>query len=313
LSSDRKSGSSGPSNKRKSVYISTAQRDRARQAARRAGSAPPARSRSRSEDAPRPKSAAQQRAEERRDEREARQAAQRNRIRLRVGLVVAVVFAVILGCTGLYRSALFTVRRVEVVGATHISAERVRLLARVPPDATLLRFPSEEVAVRVAADPWVESVSVTRVFPDGMRIRVTERIPVALVQTRNTSWLIDGQGYVVAQSGSKDATSALPVVKDVPGLDPKAGRRTSSEVLLNAIKILTGVSPSLAATVTAVTAPSIDGTALLTRGRTEIVVGQAVDLEIKDRLVWALMREQGGRVLSIDVRTPERVTWVPRP
>lgn len=313
MSSDQKSGSSGPSKKRKSVYISTAQRDRARQAARRLGGPLPAGSRSRAEDASRAKSAAQTHAEERRGGREARQAAQRTQIRLRAGLAVAAMVFVILGCTGLYRSPLFAVRRVEVVGANHLAPERVRLLARVPQDATLLRFPSEAVVARVATDPWVESVSVTRVFPDGMRIRVTERSPVALVQIRNGSWLVDGQGYVIAQRGSKDASTTLPMVRDVPELDPKAGRRTGSEILLNAIEVLTGVSPQLAATVTVVTAPSIDGTALLTRDRVEIVIGQAVDLKTKDRLVRDILREQGGKVLSIDVRTIERVTWRPRP
>jgi hypothetical protein len=141
-----------------------------------------------------------------------------------------------------------------------------------------------------------------------MRIRVTERSPVALVQTLNVSWLVDGQGYVIAQRGSKEASTTLPIVKDVPGLDPKAGRRTGSEILLNALKVLTGVSPSLAATVTAVSAPSIDGTALLTRARIEIVIGEAVDLKIKDQLVWEILRKRGGKVVSIDVRTIERPT-----
>jgi cell division protein FtsQ len=229
-------------------------------------------------------------------------------MRMRVGLAVVAVLVVILGCIATYRSSLFAVRRVEVAGAVHLSPARVRLLAKVPSDATLLRFPAAEVADRVATDPWAESVSVTRVFPDGMRIRVTERTPVALVQTRGGSWLIDGQGYVIAQQGSKDPSATVPVVKDVPELDPKAGRRTGSEVLLNAIRVLTGVSPSLAATVTAVTAPSIDGTALMTRGRIEIVIGQAVDLTIKDQLVWEILRKRGGKVVSIDVRTIERPT-----
>ena len=222
---------------------------------------------------------------------------------------MAAVVVVVLACTGVYRSSLFTVRRIEVVGASHLTSQRVRELARLPKDATLLRFPSEEVAERVSTDPWVASVSVTRVFPDGMRIRVTERTPVAVVQARNGSWLVDGQGYVIAQVGSKDASAAVPTVKDVPELDPKAGRRTGSEVLLNAIKVLTGVSPSLAATVTAMTAPSIDGTALLTRGRIEIVMGEAVDLKIKDQLVWDTLRKRSRMVtVSIDVRNIERVT-----
>jgi cell division septal protein FtsQ len=306
--SDRKSGSSGPSKRRKSVYISTAQSDRANRNARRlGGSAPADASRGARVEGARPRTRAQVQAQERKTERERRTRAERTAVRLRIGGTVAALVAVVVACGLLYRAPVFTVRRIEVVGATHLSAARVRALAQVPEDATLIRFPADEVAQRVARDPWVESADVTRVFPDGMRIRVTERRPVALVDAGKVFWLIDGGGFVIAQRSTED-TASMPVIRDVPGLDLKAGRKTTSEPLLNAVRVLTGMSPEIASTVNAISAATIDGTTLFTRDRVEIVVGEATDLVTKDSLARQILQQQSGKVVSIDVRNVDYPT-----
>jgi cell division protein FtsQ len=228
--------------------------------------------------------------------------------RLRIAAVVAAVVAVLAGCTLLYRAPVFVVTRVEVVGVAHLTAARVRALAAVPADATLIRFPADGVAERVGRDPWVEAVSVSRVFPDAMRIRITERKPVALVDAGKVFWLIDAGGFVIAPRSTED-TASLPVIRDVPGLDPKAGRRSSSEPLLNAVKVLAGMSPEIVSTVSAISAATIDGTTLFTKDRIEIVVGEASDLGTKDMLARRILAEQHGKVVSIDVRTVDRPTW----
>ena len=253
-------------------------------------------------------SAAQRAAESRRSEREVRHAVERRTARIRAVSVVIAVIAVVAGCWMLYSSSLFAVTRVEVAGTKNLSAERVRALARVPAGATLLRFPADAVAERVRADPWVASVTVARLFPDGMRIRVVEREPVAMVDNGATFWLVDRTGMVIAQR-SAEQTATYVVVRDVPGLDPRAGRRTTSEPLLNAVRVLTGLSDAIVSQVKSVSAPTVDGTTLYTEQRIEIVIGQASELKKKSELVLTILREQHGKVVSIDVRTTDRPTW----
>lgn len=296
----------GSSKKRESVYISTAQRDRAREAARRGGA--PARGKGGRPAGSAPKTRAQAVAEARKADREARARSDSMRRRLRAVAVVGIAVAVIAGCTALYRAPILRVSRVEVVGNVHVAADHIRAVADVPSDATLIRFPADAVAERVGADPWVAAVSVSRVFPDGMRIRVTERTPLALVDAGKVFWLIDANGFVIAQRSTED-TASMPVIRDVPGLDPKAGRQTSSEALLNAVKVLSGMSPEIVSKVRAVSAATIDGTTLFTVDRIEIVVGEASDLATKDMLVRRILAEQHGRVVSIDVRIVDRPTW----
>ena len=304
----------GTSKKRDSVFISTASRDRAAARAERARTASKSGTRRAGKPASdnrrggKPSNEARALAEARKVQREGRLAGERRAVRLRAVGIVAAVVLVIAGCIAIYNSSLFKITNIEVVGAVHITAERVKSLAAIPADATLIRFPADGVVARVKADPWVDSVTVSRVFPSGMRIRVTERVPVAIVNAGVGKWLIDGTGAVIA-TPSVSASGSLPVIRDVPGLDLKPGRRTVSEPLLNAVAVLAGISRPLAAIVTAVSAPSIDGATLITTGRVEIVIGQAADLAKKSELASIILREQKGKVVSIDVRVIDRPTW----
>jgi cell division protein FtsQ len=300
--SNRRSASSDPSKKRRSIYIGAAKRDerldRMRPKVREDSS------RARTD----PGSVGAKAADAKREERESRLSSQRRSTRLRIAAVVAVVVLVIGGCIALSRLPLFPVRRVEVVGTSRIPTERILALAQVPADATLINFPADAVAERVAKEPWVASVTVSRVFPDGMRIRVTERVPVAVVDAGKVFWLVDSGGTIIAKpSGNETAT--LCSIRDVPGLDPAPGRKTTSEPLLNALKVFEGIQRDLAAQVRVISAPSIDGTTLYTRDKVEIVFGAATELAKKDALIRKILADNRGRVVSIDVRTTDRPTW----
>lgn len=236
-------------------------------------------------------------------EERARRLADRSRTRrVRVLGVLAAVVIVIGGSVAIYRSPLFTVKVVDVQGATRLTSQEVQGLAAVPADATLLRYPKKDIVERVEADPWVESVVVTRDFPDTLRIRITERTPVALVDAGDRFWVVDASGMVLGEQ-SFEETASLVVIRDVQGLDPRAGRRSSSDTLDNALKVLSGIGQELRAKVRAISAPTVDETTLLTTDAIEILVGEAVELEDKAFLALSIMKEEAGKVIFIDVRS----------
>jgi cell division protein FtsQ len=250
-----------------------------------------------------------------RSERERRLFEHKRQTQIRVVFVVLAVLAFVAAIVGVYRSPLFSITRVEVVGTERMSRQEVIKLAAVPSDSTLIRFPADAVAANVAKDPRVASVIVSRVFPDAMRIRVEERHAIAVVDAGTTTWLIDAQGFVIAAgpgapTGSVPATSpAVPLIRDVKGLDLKAGRKTTSEPLLNAVTVLSTISAELRAQVKVVSAADIDATTLFTTDKVEIVFGSATDAAKKDAIVRGILADQHGRVVSIDVRTTDRPTW----
>lgn len=240
-----------------------------------------------------------------RDERERRIAETRRRRQIRIAIAFVVIVTVVVGTIALYRSQAFSIDEVQVIGAERLTADAVRGRAAVPRDATLLRYPAREIKKRLLAYAWIAEAQVTRDFPHTLRIRIIERRPIASVDTGDTFWAVDKTGMVLGEQ-SLEETSTLPVVRDIPGLDLKPGRASTSEVLANTLGVLSGISDELRGNLRAVTAPSIDETTLLTTENVEILIGEATELETKSLRALTIMRKYAGNVVFIDVRSTER-------
>jgi cell division protein FtsQ len=245
-------------------------------------------------------------ADQKRAEREQRHTQRRRGIVLRVGAAAAAVLLLVVGSCAMYRSDLLAVHRYRLVGARHLTLARVLALANVPaPDATLIRFPSAAVQLRISRDPWVASVTIHRRLPDTIEFEVRERVPVALVDAGNVRWAVDASGSVIATQAASGHVS-LPVVRQVTGITPAVGSRIASPSLENALAVLAGVSDVTRAMVVAINAPSVDGTALMTKDNVEILVGRAENLAEKDAIARRILASQHGKVVFIDVRSTDR-------
>ena len=62
---------------------------------------------------------------------------------------------------------------------------------------SLLRFSSEQIRERIEEIPWVRRVTVKRMFPREMAIRIEERRPVAFLHLKNRIKLVDSEGVVL--------------------------------------------------------------------------------------------------------------------
>lgn len=104
--------------------------------------------------------------------------------------VTKVVLAIALGALIFagYRAAasatFFQVRHVEVKGTARASAEQVQqLVKRELAPRGVWRADLAAVSAQLERLPWVRTAVVTRLLPDGIRVRITERVPRAVVRT----------------------------------------------------------------------------------------------------------------------------------
>jgi cell division protein FtsQ len=107
-----------------------------------------------------------------------------------VPFILKVTLAIVIG--GLlfagYRAAsaasFFQLRKVEIQGDFRASAADVRsLVVREVAKTGVWRADLEEVSGRLERLPWIRVAMVSRVLPDGIRVRLTERQPRAVVRT----------------------------------------------------------------------------------------------------------------------------------
>ena len=95
--------------------------------------------------------------------------------------VGALIFA---GYRAAASASFFQIRNIEVRGTARVSPEQVQQVVRreVGPHG-VWRADLMAVSNQLEHLPWVRTAVVTRLLPDGVRVRITERVPRAVVRT----------------------------------------------------------------------------------------------------------------------------------
>jgi cell division protein FtsQ len=213
------------------------------------------------------------------------------------------------------RSALFDVDHIDVAGAFLVSpaeaAEAAEPLARMP----LAEVDTSAAAERVEALPFVRSARVERVFPNRVRIRLTERMPAAFVArpapegappTGSAGFaLLDGTGRVLADRPERPAD--LPEVTGA-GAIPAPGEWL--QPARPALSVYLALPEPLRAQVSAT---GVEGDSVVLRmGGRDVRFGPPEHLEAKVAALAALLEHLGDRpVIAIDVRVPSAPVVLP--
>jgi cell division protein FtsQ len=217
----------------------------------------------------------------------------------RRGLLLGIAAAVVVVVAGPVYVVGFTsvlgVRHVTVTGVRALSAEQVRSAAGVPAGRPLVRVDTGAVADHVRALPGVERVAVTRSWPGTMRITVTERHGVAVVERDRAYWLVDPEGVVFQRLATRPK---LPLL-DLPDVGP------DSPTAAAALAAVAALPPRLLAAVASVRAPTPEQVTLTLADRRTVFWGGGADSAAKASVLGALLGRPGT---YYDVSTPSVVT-----
>jgi len=154
-------------------------------------------------------------------ERRAAVARRKGRRRLRTVLLVAVVVLLLIGGWFVLHSKVFAARVVTVVGSVHTPASEIISVAGLSDHPPMIDVNPPTVAARLEKLPWVAKATVSRLWPDGVRISVVEHSAVAVVATTSPAaehWaLVDRSGLVLADVAAPPAGLVHLTTADMPG------------------------------------------------------------------------------------------------
>jgi cell division septal protein FtsQ len=110
-----------------------------------------------------------------------------------------------LGYQTVTASDFFHVAKIEVRGTDRASSGDVRRLVEMQTEKSgVWNADLPGIKEKLERLPWVKSVAVSRVLPNGIRVHVFERVPHALVKTADGTVLVDAEGAVIAPAREKE-------------------------------------------------------------------------------------------------------------
>jgi cell division septal protein FtsQ len=148
---------------------------------------------------------------------------------LKTLLAVALGLLVYLGYRTAVSASFFKVKSVDVAGASRASREDIRQAVLRLSHAGAWQADLDAIAKELRELPWVRDAVVTRVLPDGLRVRVTEREPRVISRTGGGRLVwVDDDGVVLGAASPGDEDFFVRGIEE--GRTPEAARHNRERV-----------------------------------------------------------------------------------
>ena len=220
--------------------------------------------------------------------------ARRRRLLRPLLVTTAVVCLIAVGAWVALYSSVFSLRTVTIEGLVRLSKQQVLDRAALPGGRSLLRLDPAAIAARVERLPPVADATVTRRWPHGLLIKVTERRPVAAVATGSDWALVDIDGVAFATVSS--APSSL-----VPVRVGAAMSQGGAADVRSALAVYRALTATLRDQVVELRATSPASVSFQLRNGREVVWGSPTDNARKLAVLRALLPRHAVRY---DVSSP---------
>lgn len=155
---------------------------------------------------------------------------------MRIGLVFStfmVILSVIIFVFWLASRSLFPqndhfiIRNVDVRSGgwwNGKEAEVSKLLGIKTGSTNLFAVNLRQISEKLASQPSIDKVTVSRILPDVIQVNIVERIPRAFLYNSNSQWIVDSGGIVMESKSCVNLRRNLPVITgfkvDNPPLTP---------------------------------------------------------------------------------------------
>jgi cell division septal protein FtsQ len=225
--------------------------------------------------------------------------------RLLVILRNAAVIAILaIGGIAAYRhtqsNARFAVRSIEIEGAVHTPRAAIDLVTRRYIGLNLFQIDIARVQRDLGGLGWVQRIDIEKNLPDVLRIKITERAPVALVRNGERLLYTDQEGLGFAELSAAAGDDDLPIITEASGAE------LARTVAL--LRDLRAADRELYSRVSEVWPIPPRGFALYDRALGAVVYANADDIAAKWRNLYSVLAaENNPRIEYADLRFANRV------
>jgi len=223
------------------------------------------------------------------------------------GLAAAVVIGGVWAWRHTQSDERFAVRMIEVAGVVHTDRAALARITKQYEGLNLFQIDIARVQRDLGGVGWVRRIDIEKKLPDTLRIKITERTPVALVRKNadaDALSYVDENGVPFAELSPRVGDSDLPVITDAQGAELARTvallreLRTKDRELYSRVSEVWPIPPR--------------GFALYDRALGAIVYANADDVINKWRnLYGVLAAENNPKIEYADLRFADRVIVKP--
>lgn len=219
--------------------------------------------------------------------------------RARLLLAALLVLTLLAGAAWLLLASPYvTARDVRVSGLQTVSKARVERAADVPTGTPLARVDLDAVRARVESIASVRRAVVSRSWPHTVRIAVTERTPVAVIDQGSGLQALDSAG--VPFGGYRSRPARMPLMRTAPGV--------KGDALAEGARVIASLPTDLSSRVDRIEVASVDRIRLVLRNGRTVLWGSAEDSAHKAEVLATLLPHVATSVTQIDVTVAGRPT-----
>ena len=230
-----------------------------------------------------------------------------------------------------YENADFAIQQIDVQTDGVIAPDQLRRWAGVKPGANLIALDLASVKRNLELVSVIDSVSVERVLPRTLKIRVTERDPIAQVNVPRgdgangiavSVFQLDVDGMVMQPLDSRLSTvtlaqmnSELPVIVGVNAFQLQPGRRMEQPQVQVALQLIAAFAKSPMAGLVDLRRVDVSapGVVVATTGQgTEVTFGlDNLDQQLRRwRYDWGVARQKSIASMDLAVANNVPVRWM---
>lgn len=187
-------------------------------------------------------------------------------------------------------SPIFNIKEISVSGNAQISSQTIISLSSLTIDQNIFNFRTSEIVDNIKENAYIDSVKVSRKFPDTVDIEVEERVTTFMLVYGNAYVYINNQGYILEITSEKGDYPILTGFK-TPTNQLVAGNRLTEEDLekLNdVLKIMEATSSGENKIENLITEINISDSSnyilTLSKEKKQVYLGDVTDLSTK--VLW---------------------------
>ncbi len=229
---------------------------------------------------------------------------------LRLVRNAAIVTALVGAAVSIYRhtqsDARFAIRHIEVTGAVHTPAASLDAVTSSYRGLNLFRLDIAQISGDLTKLAWVSRIEIEKALPDTLRIRIVERVPVALLVRDGMLRYVDGRGVAFAELNPAAGDNDLPII--IASTSADAARA------VELIRRLRETDVAVYARISEVRPLLPHGFALFDRELGTTIYADERDLSSKWRDLYAIAAAESfrrGDVAYVDLRFNGRIVMKP--